>query len=161
MTATWFPELAEGRSLLEEVAGLRPAYADALRAVEAAVWGQDVVEPELLELCRLRIAQMLDADPSETRPPIAVALDGARDPALDPALVAQLRQWPTSDGFTERQRVALGFAEQLVVDAQGVSDEHAAQVIACIGDGGFLVLTYACGFFETTQRATIVLGAAR
>jgi alkylhydroperoxidase family enzyme len=129
---------------------LRPAYAQALREVEAAVWAQDQVEPELLELCRLRIAQMLGADAATTAPPLPVAPDAA--------LVAQLRQWPTSDGFSERQRVALGFAEQLVVDAQGVDDEQAAQVIAALGDGGFLVLTYACGFFETTQRASILLG---
>jgi alkylhydroperoxidase family enzyme len=115
------------------------------------VWGQDQVAPELLELCRLRIAQMLGADASLTAPPVVVALDTTR--------LAQLRQWPTSDAFTERDRVALGFAEQLVVDAQGVSDEQAASVIATMGDGGFLVLTYACGFFETTQRASIVLGA--
>jgi alkylhydroperoxidase family enzyme len=150
MTTTWFPERVEGRTLLDQVAGLRPAYAQALREVEAAVWTQDQVEPELLELCRLRVAQMLGADTTVTAPPVAVAPDAA--------LVAQLRQWPTSDGFSERQRVALGFAEQLVVDAQGVSDEQAAQVIATLGDGGFLVLTYACGFFETTQRASIVLG---
>ena len=149
MTATWFPERVDGRTLLDRVAGLRPAYAAALREVEAAVWDQDQVEPELLELCRLRIAQMLDADESLTRPPVAVTRDDA--------LVSQLRQWPTSDAFDERRRAALGFAEQLVVDAQGVSDEHAAQVIATLGDGAFLVLTYACGFFETTQRASMVL----
>lgn len=150
-TTTWFPEVGDGRTLLERVAALRPAYADALRDVEAAVWDQDAVEPELLELCRLRIAQMLGADATATQPPVAVPLGSD--------LVAELRQWPTSGAFTERQRVGLGFAEQLVVDAQGVSDEQAASVIASLGDGGFLVLTYACGFFETTQRASIVLGA--
>jgi alkylhydroperoxidase family enzyme len=157
MPETWFPAsgagVATSASVLERVASLRPAYAAALRDVEAAVWGQHQLEPELLELCRLRIAQMLQADEQVTEPPVRVVLDSV--------LLAQLRQWPTSDAFTERQRVCLGFAEQLVVDAQGVSDEHAASVIATIGDGGFLVLTYACGFFETTQRASIVLGVQR
>lgn len=157
MPETWFPTSGAGgatsASVLERVASLRPAYAAALRDVEAAVWGQDQLEPELLELCRLRIAQMLQADEQVTEPPVRVVLDSV--------LLAQLRQWPTSDAFTERQRICLGFAEQLVVDAQGVSDEHAASVIATIGDGGFLVLTYACGFFETTQRASIVLGVQR
>ena len=157
MAETWFPDTGARATadvrVLDRVASLRPAYADALREVEAAVWGQDVVEPELLELCRLRIAQMLGADATATQPSVAVR--------LGPDLVAQLRQWPTSDAFTERHQVGLGFAEQLVVDAQGVSDEQAASVIACLGDGGFLVLTYACGFFETTQRASIVLGAPR
>jgi alkylhydroperoxidase family enzyme len=152
VTDTWFPGTAgdpDAAGVLRRVAALRPAYAEALREIEAAGGSQDQVEPEVLELCRLRIAQMLDADPVPTRPPVAIA--------LDPLLVAQLRQWPTSDDYSERQRVALGFAEQLVLDAQGVSDEHAAQVIAALGEGGFLVLTYACGFFETTQRASIVL----
>ena len=157
MPETWFPAsgagVATSASVLERVASLRPAYAAALRNVETAVWSQDQLEPELLELCRLRIAQMLEADEQVTQPPVSVV--------LDPVLVAQLRQWPTSDAFTERQRVCLGFAEQLVVDGQGVSDEQAASVIAAIGDGGFLVLTYACGFFETTQRASIVLGVPR
>jgi len=157
MPQTWFPAsgagVATSASVLEQVASLRPAYAAALRDVETAVWSQDQLEPELLELCRLRIAQMLEADEQATEPPVRVV--------LDPVFVAQLRQWPTSDAFTERQRVCLGFAEQLVVDAQGVSDAYAASVIAAIGDGGFLVLTYACGFFETTQRASIVLGVPR
>ncbi len=153
MSETWLPEAGTDSGadvgVLERVASLRPSYAEALREVETAVWGQDQVEPELLELCRLRIAQMLQADEASTHPPVRVRVDDA--------LIGQLGQWPTSDAFDERQRVALGFAEQLVVDAQGVSDEHAASVIACLGDGGFLVLTYACGFFETTQRASIVL----
>jgi len=157
MPETWFPTsgagVATSASVLERVASLRPAYAAALRDVEAAVWGQDQLEPELLELCRLRIAQMLQADEQVTEPPGRVV--------LDPVVLAQLRQWPTSDVFTERQRVCLGFAEQLLVDAQGVGDEQAASVIAAIGDSGFLVLTYACGFFETTQRASIVLGVQR
>jgi hypothetical protein len=55
--------------------------------------------------------------------------------------------------------VCLGFAEQVAIDAQGVTDDDAAKVIATIGEGGFLVLTYACGFFETTQRARILLAA--
>jgi len=31
-------------------------------------------------------------------------------------------------------------------------------VIDALGEPGFLVLTYACGVFETTQRAELVLG---
>jgi alkylhydroperoxidase family enzyme len=134
--ATWFPQLADGDTLLDRVANLRPAYGEAMRDVEAAIWSQDVLEPEILELCRLRIAQLLGAD------------DVGNE---------QLRRWPSDPTFTERQRVCLGFAEQVFVDAQGVTDEQAAEVIDEIGDGGFLVLLYACGFFETTERARILL----
>ena len=47
------------------------------------------------------------------------------------------------------------------MDAQEVSDELCSAVIDEVGEGGFLVLTYACGLFETTQRARLVLGAVR
>jgi hypothetical protein len=30
-------------------------------------------------------------------------------------------------------------------------------VVAAVGDGGLLVLSYACGFFETNARARLVL----
>lgn len=151
MTATWFPDLADGDTTLDRVVNHRPAYAAAMRDVEAAIWAQDAVDPQLLELCRLRIAQLLDApDDFATRSPGAAG--------LDESLVATLRQWPTAPGFTEAQRVCLGYAEQLLVDAQGVTDDDAAQVIATLGEGAFLVLAYSCGFFETTMRARILLG---
>jgi alkylhydroperoxidase family enzyme len=137
--ATWFPQLAAGETLLEQVAGLRPAYGEAMRDVEAAIWNQDVLEPDILELCRLRIAQLLGSD------------DGNQ----------QLRRWPTDPTFTEGQRVCLGFAEQVFVDAQGVTDEQVTELVDEIGEGGFLVLLYACGFFETTERARILLTARR
>ena len=48
-----------------------------------------------------------------------------------------------------------------VLQAHGVDDDQAQGVIEALGEGGFLVLTYACGLFETTQRARILLNAKR
>jgi alkylhydroperoxidase family enzyme len=154
VSATWFPELAEGETILDRVVNHRPAYANAMRDVESALWNQEVLEPEILELCRLRIAQLLGSDDE----------GGARTPAaaaLDESLVERLPQWPTAPGFTDRQRTCLGFAEQVLLDAQGVTDEQAVRVIDAVGEGGFLVLAYDCGFFETTQRAQLLLAAGR
>ena len=61
---TWIPELADGDTVFERVVELRPHYAAALQAVDDALWTQDVVDPITLELCRLRIAQLL-ASPDE------------------------------------------------------------------------------------------------
>jgi alkylhydroperoxidase family enzyme len=147
---TWFPASTSGATALGRVVGHRPAYAAALQDVDAALWSQDQVEPELLELCRLRIAQLLEAgDEAMVRTPAAADLDDA--------LVDALRLWPTSPLFTERHRAGLDYAEQLLIDAQGVSDEQAARVIDVFGEGGFLVLTYGCGYFETIQRAQLLL----
>jgi alkylhydroperoxidase family enzyme len=147
---TWFPDLADGATTLDRVVNHRPEYAAAMRHVEEALWAQDVVEPEILELCRLRIAQLLGAPDELTfRSPAAAG--------LDQALVDNLPQWPTSPLFDERLRACLGFAEQMVIDAQGVTDQDTQRLTDAVGEGGFLVLAYGCGFFETTQRARLLL----
>jgi alkylhydroperoxidase family enzyme len=136
------------------VVGARSAYAAALRDVEDAVWAQDLVSATILELCRLRIAQILGcAAALGHRTPEALAA------GFDEALVDSLARWPTDSRFDNRTRACLGYAEQILIDAQEVSDEQARVVIDALGEGGFLVLTYACGLFETTQRGRLVLGA--
>lgn len=140
----------------DDVVGARPEYAAALRDIEAAIWNQTLVSPTILELCRLRIAQILGcAAALEYRTPRALA------DRFDEALVDSLTSWPTSGCFDRRLRACIGYAEQLLIDAQEVSDELCRAVIDDVGEGGFLVLTYACGLFETTQRARLVLGAVR
>jgi alkylhydroperoxidase family enzyme len=140
----------------EWIISQRPRYAAALADVEAALWQQAAIGPLLLELCRLRIAQLLGCEAALVhRTPEAVA-DG-----LDENLVSSLSQWPTDARFSDQARACLGYAERLLIDAQGVSDEDADRIIDAVGQGGFLVLTYACGLFETTQRARLTVGATR
>jgi alkylhydroperoxidase family enzyme len=134
----------------------RPRYAAALADIEAALWQQDAIGPLLLELCRLRIAQLLGCEAALVhRTSEAVAA------GLDENLVSSLSQWPTDARFSDQARACLGYAEQLLMDAQGVSDREADRVMDAVGQGGFLVLTYACGLFETTQRARLTIGATR
>ena len=137
---------------LDGVLDHRPAYAAAYRAVLTELWAQHAIDPVTLELCRIRVAQLLGCDEAAAeRTPAAIAA------GLDEELVARLAEWPTSERFDARLRACLGLAEQVLLDAQGVSDEQAANVIAAVGEAGFLVLTYACGLFETNQRARILL----
>jgi alkylhydroperoxidase family enzyme len=140
----------------DDIVGAHADYAAALRDIDDALWAQDLVSPVVLEMCRLRIAQILGcAAALERRTPQATAA------GLDETLVASLARWTAASGFDSRTRTCLEYAEQLLIDAQGVGDEQAQAVIAEIGEAGFLVLTYACGLFETTQRARLVLGTTR
>jgi alkylhydroperoxidase family enzyme len=138
------PVAGVGGSLLEQAASRRPAYGAALAEVLDAIWDQSVLDAPTLELCRLRIGQLLGGAPEAER--------------VDRSLADALRHWPTDERFDARLRTVLGYAEQLLLDAQEVDDAHAQHVIDAIGEDGFLVLTYACGVFETTQRAEIILG---
>jgi alkylhydroperoxidase family enzyme len=114
------------------------------------------LSPKVLELCRLRIAQLLSCEPA-----LAYRTPEAVSAGLDEARVAALAHWPTDDRFDDAMRACIGYAEQLLLDAQEVTDQQAADVVAAIGEAGFLVLTYACGLFQTTQRARLLVGARR
>jgi alkylhydroperoxidase family enzyme len=139
----------------ERLVNHRPRYAAALADVEATLWLQEVVSPLLLELCRLRIAQLLGCGVALVyRTPQAITA------GLDESLVDSLAHWPTDERFSDQQRICLSYAEQLLMDAQSISDGEADRVIDAVGQGGFLVLTYACGLFETTQRARLLLGTS-
>jgi alkylhydroperoxidase family enzyme len=149
-------QLATNEKSFEWIVSQRPRYAAALADIEAALWQQEALAPSLLEFCRLRIAQLLGCGAALVhRTPEAVA------GGLNESLVSSLSRWPTDTRFSDQERVCLGYAEQLLIDAQGVSDKEADRVIDAIGQGGFLVLTYACGLFETTQRARLTIGAGR
>lgn len=137
-----------GEESLVDVLGHRRDYADGLARIVGELWRQQAIDPAVLELCRLRIRSLLgiDATPNDD---IA---------GLDPAKVAMLHRWPSAPSFTPHDRVCLDLAEQLLMDATGVSDERAGQAIEVIGRDAFVVLAYACGLFETMARADLVLG---
>lgn len=147
MAKTWLPTTAPGTTLLEQISLHSPAYASALVEVLDAIWDQDVVDAPTLELCRLRIGQLLGGTPVPER--------------VDASLAEAVGRWPTDERFDPRLRTILGYAEQLLLDAQELDDAQVSQVTDAIGEDGFLVLTYACGVFETTQRAELILGNGR
>lgn len=127
-------------------AELAPEVLDALRSACASV--RAVVDGELLEAARLRIAMLLGAE----------AELGARpwgDLSLDRR--AALAQWSTADCFDPRSRDALALAEQFTIDVTGVASGPLA---AAAGSLGAQVLPYVQSLFllDVGQRVAIVLG---
>jgi alkylhydroperoxidase family enzyme len=137
---------------LEGLLTLRPDLAEAYEAFAGRLWRDRLVDPVVLELCRLRVAQLLGDEPElRRRTPEAVAA------GLDEAAVAELSSWPTSPRFAPAPRVALGLAEQFVVDPHGVSDDQMAEVRAHVGDAGVVALTTALGLFDGFARMRTTL----
>ena len=91
-----------------------PRVAASLAAAHVAAWA--VVDPVVLELCRLRLAQLFgDAAESARRTPAAVAA------GLDESMVRELPAWPRSPRFGPRERACLAFCEQFFVDVANVT----------------------------------------
>lgn len=151
--AGWLPESAPGATALERVLGLRPELCSDYTAFAALFWSQRPVDPLILELCRLRIAQLLACE-SELR----VRWEPARAAGLDEETIALLARWPTAPAFGDAARACLAYAEQFVLDVHGITDEQAAVVRAHLGPAGLVALTEALALFEGFARFRLLLG---
>ncbi len=97
-----------------------------LAAAHDAAW--EATSPQLLELCRLRIASLLGcAVESESRTPAA---------EVDADLAARIASWPTDLRFDETDRACLAFTEHYVMDVATIDDDTVAAVRVHLGDAG-------------------------
>ena len=141
------PAPATGRDPFERVFDLRANLFEAWRDFTALFWTRRLVDPRVLELCRLRIAQMLGA-----RYPQSVRTPEALRAGLREDRIAALAGWWTSDAFGETERACLRFAEQFVLDAKGITDADAAAVVAALGDAGTVAFVEALAIFDGFSR---------
>src|SRR5438874_73685 len=92
---TWLP-VAQGEAPgYEAVLGLLPEQWENLREVHAAAWA--MTDPELLELCRLRIAQTLGC--------------------------SEYAGWQPPGGLRETESAALSYVDQFLLDCNAVTRE--------------------------------------
>ena len=140
LTTTWLP--IKGGPL-DQI----PIAADQLRALVARLW-DTADDPVILELCRLRIALLVDvpADPAFRSPH-----------PLDNRLASALSAWPDDPRFTDAQRSALGFAEQYVLDAHGVTDSQIARLRDHFSPAQLATVTTGIAVFDALARAGAVL----
>jgi alkylhydroperoxidase family enzyme len=149
------PAAAPAADPFERVFALRPNLFEAWRAFTRLFWTRRLVDPCVLELCRLRIAALNDAAyPQRVRTPEALAA-GLREERI-----AALASWWTSDAFSETERACLRFAEQFTLDARGITDADAAAVTAALGDAGTVAFVEALAIFDGFSRfcASLAIG---
>ena len=133
------------QALLSRVLAEQPDVADSLDALYEAAWS--LVDPVLLESCRLRIATLLGCEyERELRTDAAIAA------GLDEATIVDLPAWPTSERFGRRERACLAFCEQFVIDVAGMDDELAFAVSDELGPQAFRDFVGALLVVEQRQR---------
>jgi len=154
------PEMPADPALTSETlsGALAPggAMARDFNAVWEQLWRQDHVPPRLLELCRLRLAQLLGA---------SAELDAPRGIERDPERIAALRSgsYHRSARFDAAEQAVLEFAEIYAQDPGALTDELADGVKRHFGEAGLVCLIEALGFIEGRIRLALMftaLGAA-
>lgn len=105
------------------LAELQPDISQEFDKLRTTAW--TVADPLILELCRVRLAQLLgdpDAAASRTAPAVAAGLREDK--------VAALTSWSTSPLFDDADRAFLAFTEQFNLAVSSTSDEDVAALTA-------------------------------
>jgi alkylhydroperoxidase family enzyme len=134
-----------GHGVLARALTEQPDVDHSLEMLHEAAWS--VVDPVLLELCRLRIARLLGCEHERGLRTAAAVAAG-----LDEATVGELARWPSSPRFGPRERACLAFCEQFVIDVAGMSDELADAVSDQMGPQAFRDFVGALLVVEQRQR---------
>ena len=134
-------------------AGLAPVVLERVAELDATLWARSF-DARLMELVRLRIAQMLGADAELTR-----RTPEATDAGLDEATINELSQWPVSERFDTRDRAVLGWAEQWLVDVTGITDDDAVRLQELLSERELAQMTMAVAVFEMLTRTRVALDA--
>jgi alkylhydroperoxidase family enzyme len=129
---TWLAESGEGDTAVDRLLGLVPAVRDRYRDLDRELWAAGRCDPALLQLCRVRIAELLGDE-----------VNGA--PSPDPEFLGL------------RERACLAFTEAYVLDPHSVTDEMTAEVLTHLTPAEATALTMALAVFDATTRMRVAL----
>ena len=135
-----------GATSRDGVLALLPDIGSAYESLCAALWQQPHLPGEVLELCRLRLAQLHGSEVELSRSEVALAA-AQRDALAD---------WHREDAITAAQKACLSFTEVYAMDAGAITDEHAEAVKVHFGDAGLVMLIEALGVFDGMVRLSLL-----
>lgn len=150
---TWLPENAPGATPLDRCFALRPAAYDRFRELYGGLWDPAVIDPRILELCRLRVATILGSESER-----AIRFEDAAAAGVTEADVAELPRWPTSTAFSDCERACIEFAEQYVMDPHELTDAHFGALHEHLDAPALATLTLAVAMFDALTRFRLALG---
>ena len=111
------------------------------------------VEPALIELCRLRMADILGSGFDRS-----LRYGPAREAGLTETKIRALPQYPSSPLFSECERLAIGFAEIFAIQSSSIGDEDVARVQQALGAETFIYFVKALSVIDQLQRSVVAFG---
>ena len=139
---------AEGR----RVWALRPEMVGTVEDMIDAVYHRSVLPAEEREVARMRVAQLNDCLSCST-----ARAQSMIDAGVTEDTYGHVDEWRTWPEYTERQRLAIEFAERYTIDHQGIDDELFARLHAHFSDAEILDLSLCLGIWLGLGRSLAVL----
>jgi alkylhydroperoxidase family enzyme len=131
---------------------LRPEMAGMVDRMITTAYSRSILDPTEREAARMRIAELNACAACATfRAPSVV------DAGVGDDLYAHVSEWRTWPGYTDRQRLAIEFAEAFATDHRAVDDEQFARLRAAFTDAEIIDLTLCCAVFVGLGRTLEVL----
>ncbi|MDQ1468034.1 MAG: hypothetical protein QOH10_2449 [Actinomycetota bacterium] len=132
---------------------LRPEMSGMVDRMIGTVYGRSKLPAAEREVARMRIAQLNECSACAVfRAPSVVAAGVAED------IYEHLHEYRTYPGYTERQRLAIEYAERFVVDHHGIDDDLFARLRSRFADDEILDLTLCLAVYLGLGRTLEVLG---
>jgi len=131
---------------------LRPEMAGMVDRMISTAYSRSILDPAEREAARMRIAELNACDACATFRAPSVIEAGVTDDVY--AHVSEWRTWP---GYTDRQRLAIEFAERFATDHRAIDDELFARLRGPFTDAEVLDLTLCCAVFVGLGRTLEVL----
>jgi AhpD family alkylhydroperoxidase len=132
---------------------LRPEMAGMVDRMIGTAYQRSKLPASEREVARMRIAQLNACDACATfRAPSVV------DAGITDDEYAHVEEWRTWPGYTERQRLAIEYAERFAADHRTIDDELFCRLRARFADDEILDLTLCCAVFLGLGRTLEVLG---
>lgn len=132
--------------LEERLARFAPEVRDVITTLHGELWG--ALDPEILELCRLRIAGLQRDEREASRP--------APGAPVSPEKAAAVGGWPDSPLFSDAERACLAFTEQFVGDVAGITQGDFDALLAHFSPGE--VQAFVSALLALDQHQRLALG---
>ena len=132
---------------------LRPEMAGMVDRMISTAYQRSKLPAAEREVARMRIAQLNACGACETfRAPSVI------DARITDDEYSHVEEWRTWAGYTDRQRLAIEYAERFAADHRTIDDELFARMRAGFADDEILDLTLCCAVFLGLGRTLEVLG---
>jgi len=134
----------------EQIIARAPAIGGHFQRLYASFYQLSQIPPEVVELCRLRLAQLHRSE---------------ADLALEEYLLAadkreQLHNWHSVAAFSPAERACLELTEVHAMDCSAITDAQADAVKEYFGEAGLVALLQALGVFDGFIRLGLIWQAA-
>ncbi|WP_157215489.1 carboxymuconolactone decarboxylase family protein [Flavisphingomonas formosensis] len=142
-----------GNLIRDSALALASETLDTLVTLSGGVWTDGTLSPTLLELLRLRNAKSVNCTVCK-----AVRYDVAKQDGLTEERIAQLNSDRMDEGFSDRERAAIAFADAYLGDPAAIPAETAARIRSQFSEAEIAQMAVALVTFNLSSRCAVSLG---